>query len=140
MRKKYNVLGDLTNSKNIYFLTVLQSGNPRSECRYHSLPGLQTATLLMCTHMVKIRRDLSLFSYEATNPIFLTPFNLTYLLKSLYPNIVTLGLEFWVTQGPQHLPNHSDGILFPNPIPVSYTHLTLPTTRTSCRSRWSPYH
>ena len=23
---------------------------------------------------------------------------------------------------------------------VSYTHLTLPTTRTSCRSRWSPYH
>ena len=24
--------------------------------------------------------------------------------------------------------------------PVSYTHLTLPTTRTSCRSRWSPYH
>ena len=26
------------------------------------------------------------------------------------------------------------------PVPVSYTHLTLPTTRTSCRSRWSPYH
>ena len=27
-----------------------------------------------------------------------------------------------------------------SPGPVSYTHLTLPTTRTSCRSRWSPYH
>ena len=27
-----------------------------------------------------------------------------------------------------------------SPYPVSYTHLTLPTTRTSCRSRWSPYH
>ena len=25
-------------------------------------------------------------------------------------------------------------------IPVSYTHLTLPTTCTRCRSRWSPYH
>ena len=25
------------------------------------------------------------------------------------------------------------------PVPVSYTHLTLPTTP-SCRSRWSPYH
>ena len=25
-------------------------------------------------------------------------------------------------------------------IPVSYTHLTLPTTHNSCRSRWSPYH
>ena len=26
------------------------------------------------------------------------------------------------------------------PLPVSYTHLTLPTTAHSCRSRWSPYH
>ena len=26
------------------------------------------------------------------------------------------------------------------PISVSYTHLTLPTTRLRCRSRWSPYH
>ena len=25
-------------------------------------------------------------------------------------------------------------------IPVSYTHLTLPTTICECRSRWSPYH
>ena len=24
--------------------------------------------------------------------------------------------------------------------PVSYTHLTLPTIRQLCRSRWSPYH
>ena len=28
----------------------------------------------------------------------------------------------------------------PNLEPVSYTHLTLPTTRLVCRSRWSPYH
>ena len=26
------------------------------------------------------------------------------------------------------------------PSPVSYTHLTLPTTGSLCRSRWSPYH
>ena len=25
-------------------------------------------------------------------------------------------------------------------IPVSYTHLTLPTIHVECRSRWSPYH
>ena len=25
-------------------------------------------------------------------------------------------------------------------VPVSYTHLTLPTIRLKCRSRWSPYH
>ena len=24
--------------------------------------------------------------------------------------------------------------------PVSYTHLTLPTNVSMCRSRWSPYH
>ena len=27
-----------------------------------------------------------------------------------------------------------------DPEPVSYTHLTLPTTCNLCRSRWSPYH
>ena len=26
------------------------------------------------------------------------------------------------------------------PMSVSYTHLTLPTKQTACRSRWSPYH
>ena len=25
-------------------------------------------------------------------------------------------------------------------LPVSYTHLTLPTKGRTCRSRWSPYH
>ena len=25
-------------------------------------------------------------------------------------------------------------------VPVSYTHLTLPTSSERCRSRWSPYH
>ena len=32
------------------------------------------------------------------------------------------------------------GFTFNNMTPVSYTHLTLPTTCTPCRSRWSPYH
>ena len=27
-----------------------------------------------------------------------------------------------------------------NLVPVSYTHLTLPTIHVECRSRWSPYH
>ena len=30
--------------------------------------------------------------------------------------------------------------LYGSLIPVSYTHLTLPTTTPQCRSRWSPYH
>ena len=37
--------------------------------------------------------------------------------------------------GPKPMPPYSS--MF---IPVSYTHLTLPTRRDSCRSRWSPYH
>ena len=32
----------------------------------------------------------------------------------------------------------NDGLL--SVVTVSYTHLTLPTKRTRCRSRWSPYH
>ena len=28
----------------------------------------------------------------------------------------------------------------PAAVPVSYTHLTLPTTTPQCRSRWSPDH
>ena len=31
-------------------------------------------------------------------------------------------------------------IKYKGSITVSYTHLTLPTTCTPCRSRWSPYH
>ena len=30
--------------------------------------------------------------------------------------------------------------MFTGSSPVSYTHLTLPTTSALCRSRWSPYH
>ena len=31
-------------------------------------------------------------------------------------------------------------VLADDAAPVSYTHLTLPTTSALCRSRWSPYH
>ena len=31
-------------------------------------------------------------------------------------------------------------VLFYGVMPVSYTHLTLPTIHYKCRSRWSPYH
>ena len=34
----------------------------------------------------------------------------------------------------------NQGELLPSYISVSYTHLTLPTTGSLCRSRWSPYH
>ena len=53
-------------------------------------------------------RDLSISSfYKATNPMGLGPhpmpsFNLSYLLKALFPNVVTLGVrtsaQLWGTQ------------------------------------------
>ena len=36
--------------------------------------------------------------------------------------------------------NGASVIMSTHNIPVSYTHLTLPTILRSCRSRWSPYH
>ena len=40
------------------------------------------------------------------------------------------------------LKSHANGFFLPvlNTGAVSYTHLTLPTTGNTCRSRWSPYH
>ena len=35
---------------------------------------------------------------------------------------------------------HVTGLDSESSVPVSYTHLTLPTTCNLCRSRWSPYH
>ena len=39
-----------------------------------------------------------------------------------------------------HIVNHIYAGTIQNILPVSYTHLTLPTILRSCRSRWSPYH
>ena len=51
---------------------------------------------------------------------------------------------FQKTQEYGRLPNsfyEANIILIPKPDKaVSYTHLTLPTTGSLCRSRWSPYH
>ena len=40
----------------------------------------------------------------------------------------------------QLLENNDFKTMFEYSMPVSYTHLTLPTTVGPCRSRWSPYH
>ena len=37
-------------------------------------------------------------------------------------------------------PDDIDAVIVATTTPVSYTHLTLPTTVALCRSRWSPYH
>ena len=49
------------------------------------------------------------------------------------------GALLWDTRGREYLDALS-GIAVCNLGPVSYTHLTLPTTCNLCRSRWSAYH
>ena len=45
------------------------------------------------------------------------------------------------TAGIPHAAFISEKMKLPmNYVPVSYTHLTLPTSLAECRSRWSPYH
>ena len=39
-----------------------------------------------------------------------------------------------------HQPRYAEAGIGDSFVPVSYTHLTLPTTGSLCRSRWSPYH
>ena len=63
----------------------------------------------------------------------------------LGPTLAILGAIFLVTLALRGLPfaalrffRESDLVAWLGP--VSYTHLTLPTTRLVCRSRWSPDH
>ena len=51
------------------------------------------------------------------------------------PNYVRLGKDL-----EEYSPELSANVEKKQNIPVSYTHLTLPTTYWPCRSRWSPYH
>ena len=49
--------------------------------------------------------------------------------------------DFFVTSKVWHDHQGADRLpLALEQTPVSYTHLTLPTSAVACRSRWSPYH
>ena len=48
-------------------------------------------------------------------------------------------IEKWIKEFGEDK-NKDDTNKINNPISVSYTHLTLPTNVSMCRSRWSPYH
>ena len=57
-----------------------------------------------------------------------------------------LDTPYGIFRAPNISPHITDGIgawsmpEFVTTMPVSYTHLTLPTIVRECRSRWSPYH
>ena len=52
-------------------------------------------------------------------------------------DIIVKGDKFKLDLGEQEVFNDGETMWT---YPVSYTHLTLPTNRVACRSRWSPYH
>ena len=49
-------------------------------------------------------------------------------------------ISVWIFEIPFSHQNLNFKIVYDSVSPVSYTHLTLPTTGSLCRSRWSPYH
>ena len=57
---------------------------------------------------------------------------------TIYPDVIESGLgDSAVIKSHHNVGGLPDFVDFKA---VSYTHLTLPTTCTRCRSRWSPYH
>ena len=80
-------------------------------------------------------RNSSCFSPDATDlcllffsfPVFLEVCQLYCCFYCIFSLTIYL---------PSTFHSHNDHTV----VPVSYTHLTLPTIQRSCRSRWSPYH
>ena len=73
---------------------------------------------------------------------------LEQIMKENFPHLAK-EIDFQELQEAQRVPKKLDPrrntprhiiITLPKMKPVSYTHLTLPTTVGPCRSRWSPYH
>ena len=60
------------------------------------------------------------------------------IMKENFPNLEK-EIDFQEVQEAHRVPKKLDPRKN-TPRPVSYTHLTLPTTGHECRSRWSPYH
>ena len=62
--------------------------------------------------------------------------NITSLLQEIAPD------EIYNLAAQSHVKVSFEMPLYTSDVvgPVSYTHLTLPTTEPVCRSRWSPYH
>ena len=107
---------------------------PTSEMRKQG-PERYNHLLLVTQH---VRGELGLEprpSYTSTPSI---------LLRNAYPEALSPAHMCTRIQGGQ---SHCVVGLFPNccshrtcSVPVSYTHLTLPTRGSKCISRWSPYH
>ena len=102
--------------------------------------GGRTKVLLKRIQFLKDALDIDqtilTTNYNADYPNIYTTF---LNAGKLYPDTPIINLYDWLSDytlfadTPHHVIKHT-------PQPVSYTHLTLPTTCNLCRSRWSPYH
>ena len=80
--------------------------------------------------------------------IFVTPVLLWLFLLIVLPHIDLLIMSFRIEDDfgnstwsvSNYLNFFKEPIYWLTFTPVSYTHLTLPTNVSMCRSRWSPYH
>ena len=96
--------------------------------------GFHNATV---GHLIMILFGI-LFIYLAVakefEPMLLIPIGFGMLIGNI-PFNMEAGLKVGIYEEGSVL-----NILYQGVTSVSYTHLTLPTKRTRCRSRWSPYH
>ena len=99
------------------------------------LPSFPLQCLLPLSHTIQGFSHSILFviSYHA----LLSPRTFTCILSACNMQYLSLTLIFFLRF---YLFIHERHRQREKQAPVSYTHLTLPTTCRGCRSRWSPYH
>ena len=75
-------------------------------------------------------------------PMVMPGDNVTIEVTLIYPVALNVGLRFAIREGGRTVGSGQITAILPDvkDASVSYTHLTLPTIRHRCRSRWSPYH
>ena len=89
----------------------------------------------------RVFKDISKYQHRAW--LGFTTRQIIFVLPAFIVTIIVLGLNLFFWQFGDWFVY---GFVFAFTIPlmlfgaVSYTHLTLPTTLSTCRSRWSPYH
>ena len=87
---------------------------------------------------------ISDYTREAKDPKAATlTSTVTYSLVSIWMYVIGMGMALLTEESDIAMIMVKSGLGLAAMliiIPVSYTHLTLPTTLHECRSRWSPYH
>ena len=110
------------------------SAIPEGEQLYTGMKGTKYENYDRNEHFTSVQEELNVVLATKPNAaLFGSP-----SLRSPFP----VGLWIWNAFSPDTsaFSRWMVRVFGSKPVPVSYTHLTLPTKLEWCRSRWSPYH